>query len=203
MDGRIPAAIAIFAVGIGIGLAIGRDDVRSTPASASTPVPRATKSVASDRCERDLADARAELRRLEKLADDRDAEANGVPIEWDDAVPAELQPDVVKEHIERAIKECDVPVDLIDWDCSEPPCLARMRSRGDWYMRLVGCPAWTELYDNWTSMANDTIDCPDGAEEMGMISPYIEWLDENQQENWNKRFQARIQRAKETWPCGE
>jgi hypothetical protein len=203
MDGRIPAAIAIFAAGVGVGATIGREDAHVTPAAVSTPVRRTTNSVATDRCERDLADARAELGRRDKLAEDRETAANGVPLEWDDAVPAELQPKVVKEHIERAIKECNVPVDLIDWDCSEPPCLARMRSHGDWYSKLVGCPAWAELYDNWTTMANDTIPCHDGAEEMGMISPYIEWLDDDQKENWNKRFQFRIQRAKDTWPCGE
>jgi len=207
MDGRIPAAIAIFAAGIGVGFVARRPET-AVPVPVQSPRRVAgvgALSVADDDCARDLSAARAQLRLCEKLSRDLDVEVHGVPMQWDARVPPELQPDVVKDRVERAIEECHVPLELVDWDCTEPPCLAHTRTSDlEWYTKLVECPAWSEAYDNGMTMSSGSIDCPGGAESMILFSPYAgEWMDADERENWGKRFQVRIDRAKETWPCGE
>jgi hypothetical protein len=208
MDGRIPAAAALFAAGVTVGLvARGRDTAIPVQAQSPRPLPTVgERFVAQDDCARELSRARAELRLCEKLAHDLDVEVHGVPLQWDDEVPAELAPDQMKAQVERAIDECKVPLELIDWDCTEPPCFARARTSGeggDWSAKLIACMAWAEAYDEGMSMSSGSVDCPNGEEGMVFFTPYIDWLDDEEKENWGKRFHARADRANETWPCLE
>ena len=112
--------------------------------------------------------ARATVTELEKLL-------YGVPKPWTPDVPPEYQPDAVMERVRRVFSECDVPGDLVGFDCDEEPCFSIIDATGNATAvgdAVVGCPAWKDAWGTGVGSANRPVECRDGTRRtLLMLSP--------------------------------
>jgi len=69
---------------------------------------------------------------------------------WPEKVKKHYQPEVFEAHIHEAVATCNPGVELVEVDCSEPPCMALFRIEAkDFWDRLVNqCPHWRSHYSN-------------------------------------------------------
>ncbi len=151
---------------------------------------------------------KAEKAVLEKLLADMQVEFKGTPISWTDDIPELLRPEAFKANVEEAIDDCEPDVELVGFDCTEPPCFAILRpDSADWWDGLVNsCPAWTDNYTSSVASASFNAVCADGSEERVQMLGWSSHLlpDEGtaeDKENRNKRFSARIDETKLGWTC--
>lgn len=130
------------------------------------------------------------------------------PVEWPEGRPEKFTEPGFRALIEQSLAECDVPVELQRLECSEPPCVAVMRTTGeDWHEALVNnCPIWNQAYGTTVSMDDGKVDCV-GAEQEGyaLLSPFDhEWreeLDKDESGNVGERLQERWDSIKADWDC--
>ncbi len=154
------------------------------------------------------ADLQSEIDSLERLARAYEEELYGTPIPWPDEVPEPLSPDGFPAQVRTAVEACGGGVDLVAFDCSEPPCFALLRPRDEgWREALIhDCPQWHEIYGKTTSGASFAVECADGSEErVEMVGiPLKEVLGTDAQVepgNSMKRLRARLTEQELRWSC--
>ncbi len=134
-------------------------------------------------------------------------ELYGEPIPWPDDVPPEHEPGWFRENFRQAVEQCAPDVEIVGFDCSEPPCLVHLRGGEDgWWNRLINeCPGWVDHYGSTVSAASGSVDCSGGAEERyQIVGPHSEkpWGDgRDAEENQGKRWDQRVERARFDWEC--
>lgn len=148
---------------------------------------------------------------LQRMLEDLETELRGTPIPWTDDIPEALRPEAFERNVRAAIEACAPELEIVGFECSEPPCLAMLRSPPEyaWWDPLVNdCPAWRDHYTNAVASASGTATCPDGSTEpyqlLGWSRKLVEpegGLDPAEKENANKRFTARIDEIAHSWPC--
>jgi hypothetical protein len=165
------------------------------------------------RVEGELSAARDRIAELE-------LELYGTPTVWPDDTPYLADPDNYAREFARAVDECDVPVDVVGYDCSEPPCYAILRrdesdfsGSAAWWNTMNECPYWQQRYARGVGMSTDSIDCEDGhLEEFTMlaVAPVDDpdWLisaasDRSELENFSKRIEVRRRSARDAWHCSD
>jgi len=179
------------------------------PLRRSQPPPKVPDDAS---CETRLSASKAEADALQAALADMDDQTYGRPIPWPASTPAGYRPAEFQDRLRRAIADCGVPLTLVDFDCDEAPCFAIARTQDNgfsfdegWYSALTTCPAWKEVYGDGVSMASDTIHCPKGTESFLMFSSNPKWLvstdDKEGWANYMKRFDARVDDAKDAWRC--
>lgn len=154
------------------------------------------------------ADLQREIDGLERLARAYEEELYGTPIPWPDEVPDPLSPEGFRAQVRAAVEACGEGVDLVAFDCSEPPCFALLRPRDEgWREALIhGCPQWHETYGKTTSGASFAVECADGSEEqVEMVGvPLKEVLGTDAQvepDHSMKRLRARMTEQELRWSC--
>ncbi len=154
------------------------------------------------------ADLQREIDGLERLAQAYEDELYGTAIPWPEDVAEPMSPEGYRAGVVDAIESCGAPVDLVSFDCSEPPCFALLRSRGvDWRQALINnCPAWNETYGTTTSGASFRVECDDGStEEVEMLGVPLKQVlgadAEIEAGNPMKRLQARMTEQQLRWTC--
>ena len=110
--------------------------------------------------------------------------------------------------MDRALGECDPDVDLVGFDCSEPPCLALLRIRSeDWRGKLItDCAPWSESFGTQTSGVSFPVTCTNGSVERAEMigAPLHKVLGESTQpqaEAMSRRLQARRLKQQMHWVC--
>lgn len=163
-----------------------------------------------------IAELEAESRLLHALLENQETETNGTPIPWTNDLTRDYLPAAFERNLREAVATCAPDVEIVGFECSEPPCLAMLRPSGPaygdeptWYDRLVNnCPAWVDHYTSSVSGANGSVECPGGTEEPYHLLGWSYTLADpdrvftrEEQENRGKRFQARLREIKDDWPC--
>jgi hypothetical protein len=169
-------------------------------------VPQAPGPVIPDR----IAALEAENALLKTMLEQLETEYRGTPIPWPADLPEALTPAGFERNVRAALEQCAPDVELLGFECQEPPCFALLRpSKKDWWGRLVNqCPAWVDHYTNSVASASGSVQCEDGREEvyhmLGWSSQLLEReLSEEERENQSKRFDARIDELRSNWKCQE
>jgi len=175
------------------------------PTPAAPPVVDET-SVLQDR----IRELELQVRLLEEMVEQQNLEYEGRPMAWPEGLPEALQPAGFERQVREAVESCAPDLEILDFDCREPPCFAQLRTHGgDWWNRLVNeCPAWTDHYGNAVASASFDVTCDDGSKERGQMLGWS-WhvvedthpLDEKAKENYGKRFDVRVRESIEAWPC--
>lgn len=145
------------------------------------------------------------LQRLRKQT--LEYELYGEPIPWPEDVLPEYEPGWFRENFRKAVEQCAPDVEIVGFDCSEPPCLVHLRGGQEgWRDRLINeCPGWVDHYGSAVSSASGTVDCGGGVEERyQIVGPHREqpWGDgPDAKENQGKRWDQRIEQARFDWEC--
>jgi len=175
------------------------------------PLPAPPPPVSPERTDTGrVAELELQVRLLEEMLEAQQIEYEGVPVPWPDDLPEALKPDAFRSNLERAVAECAPDVELLGFDCSEPPCLAQLRTPASgWWDRLVNdCPHFTDVYTSAVTTATSEVTCPDGGKERMRLLGWS-WhvvqdthpLDDEAKANHGKRFSARIRENTQAWPC--
>jgi len=134
----------------------------------------------------------------------------GVSPSWNPYVPEVLGPEGFEEQVKLAMEECQPAMELVGFDCDEPPCMAIFRaddSNASNGLVSEDCPAWSEPFGTTVTQSSDTFDCPDGVSETMMIigsTRTSDWIDDpapGQRGNNMSRLMARSQAVKDSWTC--
>lgn len=133
----------------------------------------------------------------------------GVSPAWNPYMPEVLRPGGFEEQVKRAVDECQPDMELVGFDCGEPPCLAIFRDRGGGEGALTSedCPAWREPYGDWKTSSSDVVDCPDGVSERVLLlgsARTHDWVDEPDgagRGNGMMRLKSRSRAVMEEWVC--
>ncbi len=154
------------------------------------------------------AELEGEIGGIEVLVRTYEEQLFGQPLAWPGQVRHELSSSGFRDQVERALGECDPDVDLIDIDCSEPPCLALLRIRSeDWRTQLVTqCAPWSDPFGTETSGISFSVTCTDGSTEQAeMIGAPLQKVfggtAEEHAEAMATRLQARKLRPQLDWVC--
>lgn len=180
---------------------------RSTATTARRGGGRGQPQLTPEELEQHVAFLEGELalQRLRKQT--LEVELYGEPILWPEQVPEEHRPEWFRDNFLQAVEECAPDVEVVGFDCSEPPCLVHLRGGGDgWWDRLInGCPGWVDHYGNTVSSASGSVDCGGGVEERyQIVGPQREqpWSDgPDAVENQRKRWDQRVEQATFDWEC--
>jgi len=157
------------------------------------------------------ADLSMRVKFLERIVDDLQIEYLGEAIDWPDEISEAIEPARFEEEIGDILKDCGAEVEVVDVECSEPPCVAIVRSGGDtaFWQDLPECEAWKSNYGSSVMLHVDGVSCPGGdSEVVGILGPtYDNALGpaENSEEDANrsKRFDARSTEVMTNWECAE
>ena len=232
MDRTFVRIVVVFVIGLLAGLFIGRwsapgtweDRSEHEPAPADVPAVSGTDAGRADAAGAPGAsapepgvgpEARERIRQLEAEVDQLQArlDASGVrppaqPVAWPDGRPEKFTEAGLRGLLEQGLQDCDVPAELVGFECGEPPCVALLRTSDDgWHDALVNnCATWTEAYGTTVSMDTGRADCGGGDEEAyALLSPYDhEWreeLDKEESGNLGDRLQERWAAIKADWEC--
>ncbi len=134
-------------------------------------------------------------------------EAYGVAPEWPEDLPADYGQQGFQEVFEEVLEKCNPGVEVMETDCSEPPCLVVLRPRSEsWHSELVNdCPAWNEAYGHSVTQSSGKVTCPDGSEEsMVLVGPSVgDFIEKDPEQPWNvmKRLRYRASNAEANWVC--
>jgi hypothetical protein len=201
-SGVILIALICGLLGFFIGILVPpaeREAASPSPAEAqSTPEatepqekpPRQTTSY--QRPAKLTASEQAELVRLKKRVGELEAKAAfqeavvegyrqdkyGTPIPWPDRIPGQYKQEEFQSIINQAIIEAEAPVDLVGFDCKEPPCIALLRRHdGRSSSGLAQTKIWKDNYGGSVrSGYSGFVDCGDGRKERIILeSPYWDW----------------------------
>jgi hypothetical protein len=208
----------IFAAGVVCGLVVAALGARELEQPTREAAPKeavagtqlaSKKTVAHDRDQ--LAGARNRIAALEH-------ELYGEPMAWPDDTPYLADPKNYAREFARALDACQVPVDVVGYDCTEPPCYAVLRrdelafsSSDELWSTISDCEYWQDRYYPGVGMATDSVDCGDGREE-GILLLSVQpredpnWLTDPDADravlaNSAKRFDLRKKAAEEAWRC--
>ena len=217
-----------FCAGLGLGILLGDEgeQIQSFPpcpdppkAATCPPCPigdgvtkigdvgdRATKrDPALAELANKIARLEAELGLIRALAKGFQAEAQGTAQDWPAEVPDGQRPENFQAWLAESLDACEVPAELLGYDCGEPPCIARLRvQRSDWLWKLIrDCPSWTTHYRRVPRLHRFMAPCgPEGQESIVLLSPH--WKDyPGEIDQLDKRLQSRWVQAQESWTCGE
>lgn len=128
-------------------------DVLAAPLPARRPAGEgALGALRADFCEAELAAMRRNQARLQ--------------VPWPDELGV-AEPSRWNEVIERAIRECDLPFSLEQVECTEYPCVARIRTDPAYVAPDEGptpCPVLQEAFGAGSvETARSFVSCPDGS----------------------------------------
>ncbi len=154
------------------------------------------------------AELQGEIDTIDELARAYEEQLFGPPLAWPGQVPRELSEAGFRDQVELALGECDPDVDLIGFDCDEPPCLAVLRIRGeDWRAELIDrCAPWAEPFGTQTSGISFAVTCADGSEEqaemLGVpLHKVLGEADDEQEGAMARRLEARKLEPQLRWAC--
>jgi len=145
------------------------------------------------------------LQRLRKQT--LEYELYGEPIPWPEDVPPEYEPGRFRENFRQAVEQCAPDVEIVGFDCSEPPCLVHLRGGQEgWRDRLIDeCPGWADHYGSAVFSASGSVECSGGIEERyQIVGPQREqpWGDgPDAAENQDRRRDQRVEQARFDWEC--
>lgn len=129
----------------------------------------------------------------------------GTPQDWPADSPEHLRPAGFQDLLSRSLDECQVPAELVDFECAEPPCVALLRpQRRDWIWSLIrDCPSWGEHFRRVPLWTDFQVDCGGGQSEQAvLLSPF--WGDyPGDREDYAKRLASRWQEIRSQWRCGQ
>lgn len=152
-----------------------------------------------------IARLEAELGLVRALSQGYQAEAQGTAQDWPAEVPDGQRPENFQAWLAESLDACEVPAELLGYDCAEPPCIARLRvQRSDWLWKLIrDCPSWTTHYRRVPRLHRFMAPCgPEGSESIVLLSPH--WKDyPGEVDQLDKRLQSRWIQAQESWTCGD
>ncbi len=214
-----------FCAGLGLGILLGEEGEQTQgppphpdhpatlpdPPNAPTCPPCPTGDGVSKRDEtlaelaNKIARLEAELGLIRALSKGYQAEAQGTAQDWPADVPDGQRPENFQAWLAESLDACEVPAELLGYDCREPPCIARLRvQRSDWLWKLIrDCPSWTTHYRRVPRLHRFMAPCgPEGSESIVLLSPH--WKDyPGEVDQLDKRLQSRWIQAQESWTCGD
>lgn len=178
-------------------------------ARAAPPSAPAASAPASERRVRELEEENARLRG--QIAD-MEAEWRGTPLPWPEGLPEPLTPSGFERTVRRAVAECAPELEIVRFECSEPPCLTVLRvddAPPNWWNELVNqCPTWVDAYTSGVASGSGSAVCEDGREEHYQLLGWSLSLADGQDpvprevtENRSKRFMTRVKAVEESWRC--
>jgi len=208
MVGMASLVVAVV-LGYLIGTWTAPDDAPVEPADAGeqTASPRRGDPIGSSGMDRaqleaHLAFLEGEVAMQRLRAQTLEHELFGEPVPWPDEVPREHEPSEFRANVRQAVEECAPDVEIVGFDCGEPPCLVHLRGGDEgWWDRLINrCPRWVDPYGDAVSRASGTADCGGGSEERyEIVGPTLEQPDAGQ--DGARRWEQRVERARFEWEC--
>lgn len=204
-------------MGVGVGITLPAADVATAlPNRPTNPAPPSAGADPrrNDACQRRVAELEALVAMREQLvrqdgtseppqggaSEPPQGEAS-IVLEWPEYVPRVHTQEGLEASIEEAAMDCGLPIEAVDTDCTEPPCIAILRNfaEGDEvaWSQLSGCPVWQSRYPGGSHMHAETIDCGDGSEDrIVLVSGAWKELGPVGQ-----RWFERSQQLKNHWAC--
>jgi hypothetical protein len=214
----VRAALVGVVLGVGTGWAavqLGLSGRRPSESRAATPVGAVAPVEVPERSpvdcgalDAELASLQTELALSQRLLADLQAELEGVPAVWSDAVTPEHQPDAFRALMAEVAVRCP-DVKVLKVDCSEPPCHAWLahdidaRSVAAEFAsdRLVNCPTWVEAYGDRVDESSFRVCAPDTWGSVVSVRTGKVAQAPDDIANLYTRRLTRVDRAREGWPC--
>jgi hypothetical protein len=247
-----PLVIVVVIVAAGLaGLALGSVSVppcecpacpavqeREVPAAPGTPIgPAAPRTGAPlppcepaelQRMQQRIGELRTRTAFLERLEEGYQAAKEGVPIPWTKDIPAQFREERFQAIVAEALDELQAPAELVGFDCSEPPCIAKLRVLSGSSVGFSGSKAWKKSFGRGHGGSQVSVDCGDGrAERIQLVVPLwdgkndpatmsLEEHSEYQRKRFLKRFDGtrseedknrdrrlghRLRKLREGWTC--
>lgn len=135
-------------------------------------------------------------------------EREGVPLTWESAgLPGSYSPERFKETVAKAIEQCELPAEVVEIDCTQPPCILAMRvDRTEWRDNpMHKCAAWVDAFGQMRSQSNGNSSCPDGTSEWhSVMAPVWKGWGESGSDVWEnavKRWKTRRDELLSNWEC--
>lgn len=158
----------------------------------------------------ELEEAKARIQQLEtRLAFAKAIEQGyqgqlfGTKQTWPTDTPAHLSSAGFQDVLNRSLADCQVAADLVDFDCSEAPCIAQLRPRQKgWIWDLIReCSAWGEHFKRVPLWIEFEAPCVGGqTEKVVLLSP--SWTDfPGEREAMIKRLASRNRQIQDNWRC--
>ncbi|MEZ4235664.1 MAG: hypothetical protein R3F59_05780 [Myxococcota bacterium] len=146
------------------------------------------------------------------MLEDLEVEYHGTPVPWGDLPPV-LREDAFRATVAEAVADCAPEVEVVGYECREPPCLAMVRApaeRAWWDALVVDCPPWVDAYGVGAVGGARRATCADGHQEVFQLVGWSPQLVEpeggyptEEAENRVKRLAARTDEIARSWRCAE
>jgi hypothetical protein len=213
--------LGLLAVDLLLGFVMGWSTARTPAPAEDAAVPSLVDlaggldtSLLDERAELDVDQLRERVAELERdvalytrLERTYEVELHGEPPAWPEELEEKYSAAGFQAIVEQAARDCDLGMDLVGFDCGEPPCYAHFvgaRQEAD----LGTCPAWVDAFGGSTSSASNKIDCDDGTSvRTHLVAPDMDFLwDPGDEErgfdanSW-KRFSTRTRDAQLALAC--
>ncbi len=210
VDERVARLAVVFLIAFVAGTACGiwwhKGLGVSGPVVAAPPTPPPTDARTVADAVR-IAELEAEVRRLEdRLAAQADEAASDV-LAWPEGRPPEFTPDGFPDRFEGVLAACRPAVELVGIDCTEPPCIAKLRVANGWHDQLIGrCAPWQDTYGATASLATFGVDCEAREpERIALLSPidrtWVDAFDEAAAQTYDLRLDKRWEAIRAGWIC--
>jgi hypothetical protein len=113
-------------------------------------------------------------------------------------------PDKLQVRFSDVLDECELPADLVGFDCGEPPCIGAMRISDPTALRSPAsrCQLWRKRLGPGTSLKHVRASCGDGRIE-NIAFFHIAWGELNRAHGGNlqTRIERRRKRIESAWEC--
>jgi hypothetical protein len=154
----------------------------------------------------------------------------GTPIPWSADVPEQYRQEHFQSLIAAALEEIKAPVEIVDFECSEVPCIAMLRILEGAISKITTARIWQENFGKSVTGSYVAVRCQDGREERieiiaaewdGRIDPRAisseAWTAEKRHEFKKRmkgkltktealnerRLMSRLRRLRSCWPCAQ
>jgi len=159
-----------------------------------------------------IADLEEQQRFSQRAMDGLIEDARGIPFEWPADLPEYHQPANVEPEARKVVADCGIDgLDLVDVDCSEPPCYAVMRvpsqeAAQDFRQCSSGrIPEFSKV----TGGESSRVECADGSLEtiyvytVGATESVLDLDSGDDTEVWRlfHRFKTRMDTYRSVWIC--
>lgn len=169
----------------------------SRPEAAEEPPPEATEDPR-------IAALEAEVARLQERLRASAGQGAREGLGWPPDRPEQFTARGFPRTFDLALSVCRPPAVLVGYDCSEPPCIAKLRVEDGWHSTLMNCGDFGDTFGPSVDLATFGIDCPDASpERVALLAPIDpDWVGGLDEAAYQARLSRRWDAIHDAWICG-
>jgi len=204
----------ILCIVLGAGFTIGRlaaperDNVEGPPAGTGEEgIPNGETEASASFMQQRVTSLEDQLAKHQQHTKALAQALYGDPVPWPEDLPVEHQPTGFEDNVRSALEACITDVEIVAFECDEPPCLAVFRGgKEGWWETLVrSCPQWVDVYGDTSRINDGIVDCPGGKTERYTIlaptTPNMIGEGPEAEKSWDLRWEQRTGEINAAWDC--